>query len=126
LIGEKVLVQRFQDHIEVYFHGNLQLHAPWISREQGHSIDYRHIINWLVRKPGAFANYRYRTDLFPSEVFRWAYDALRNDLSSTAADREYLQILHHGAQTMECEVDRALRELRSKGLPPRLDRVLGA
>ena len=126
LIGERVDVRGYQDHIEVYFHGQLQLHAPWIGRDQGHYIDYRHIIYWLVRKPGAFANYRYRSDLFPTESFRWAYDALRDELSGIAADREYLQILHHGAQTMECEVERALRVLRSNGQVPRLDRVLGA
>jgi hypothetical protein len=24
-----------------------------------HRVDYRHIIDWLVRKPGAFENYRF-------------------------------------------------------------------
>ena len=34
-------------------------------------------MSWsLVRKPGAFAQYRYRDDLFPSLVFRQAYDLL--------------------------------------------------
>ena len=126
LIGERVDVRRYQDHMEVYFHGQLQLHVPWISRDQGHSIDYRHIIYWLARKPGAFANYRYRCDLFPTESFRWAYDALSAELGGIAADREYLQILHHAAQTMECEVEQALRLLRCNGQVPRLDRVLGA
>jgi hypothetical protein len=126
LIGETVDVHRYQDHMEVLFHGQIQLEAPWISRDQAHHIDYRHIIYWLVRKPGAFANYRYRSDMFPCESFRWAYDALSDELAGNAADREYLQILHHAAQTMECEVDQALRMMRCKGDVPRLDRVLGA
>ncbi len=42
-----------------------------------HRVDYRHIIDWLVRKPGAFENYRYREDLFPTSRFRMAYDALQ-------------------------------------------------
>jgi hypothetical protein len=42
-----------------------------------HRIDYRHMIDWLVRKPGAFENYRYRQDLFPTSWFRMAYDVLR-------------------------------------------------
>jgi len=41
------------------------------------AIDYRHVIWSLVRKPGAFAHYRYRDDLFPSLTFRRAYDALQ-------------------------------------------------
>jgi len=126
LIGEKVDVRRHQGHIEVYYHGELQLHAPWISRDQAHRIDYRHIIYWLVRKPGAFANYRYRSELFPTEAFRWAYDALRSELSENTADREYLQILHRCAQTMECEVAQALCILRCSGEVPRLDRVLAS
>ncbi len=42
-----------------------------------HRVDYRHIIDWLVRKPGAFENYRYREELFPTSRFRMASDALR-------------------------------------------------
>ena len=85
-----------------------QLTAPWISRDEGHHINYRHIIGWLVRKPGAFRHYRFREELFPSELFRWAWERLSESLSERAADREYLQILHHAAQTMQCEVEAVL------------------
>jgi len=34
-------------------------------------------IEWLMRKPGAFENYRYQEDLFPTSRFRMAYDALK-------------------------------------------------
>ena len=47
-------------------------------RGQGkHKIQYRHVIEWLLRKPGAFENYRYREDLFPTSRFRMAYDWLK-------------------------------------------------
>jgi hypothetical protein len=39
---------------------------------------YRHIIDWLVRKPGAFANYRYREHLLSSSQFRRVYDLLKS------------------------------------------------
>ena len=32
-------------------------------------MQYRHIIDWLVRKPGAFENYRCRDDLFSCSRF---------------------------------------------------------
>ena len=35
---------------------------PRLRGEDEHRIDYRHVIGWLVRKPGAFARYRYRED----------------------------------------------------------------
>jgi len=44
--------------------------------DRGAVIDFRHLITWLVRKPGAFAQYRWREAMFPSMPFRAAYDHL--------------------------------------------------
>ena len=65
----------------------------------------------LVQKPGAFARYRYREELFPSLAFRRAYDALTARLDSWKADLEYLRILHLAASTMERDVEQALGQL---------------
>ena len=127
LINERLRIRRYEDHIEIFYKELFQLEAPWIGRdEKSHHVNYRHIINWLVRKPGAFRNYRYHSDLFPTEVFRWAYDRLCDALNERNADREYLQILHHAAHSMECEVGRALNILRMQECIPRLDLVLTA
>ena len=48
-----------------------------------HRINYRHVIDWLVRKPGAFENYRYREDLFPTSRFRMAYDSLARTMHAS-------------------------------------------
>ena len=124
LIGHEVRVHRYMDRIEVYYHGERQLTAPWLRQEHQHHVNYRHVIGWLVRKPGAFARYRFREAFFPTEAFRWAHEALLEQLTERTAHREYLQILHHAAHTMECEVDAALRALRQHGCVPRLDTVL--
>jgi hypothetical protein len=124
LIGEKVQVRRYEEYIEVFFNGVFQLTAPWIPRDQGQCVNYRHLIGGLVRKPGAFSNYRFKSSLFPTEEFRWAYDALSNTLSERSANREYLQILHHAAQNMECEVVKVLRKIRGMQDIPRLNRIL--
>jgi hypothetical protein len=63
-----------------------------------------------VRKPGAFAAYRYREDLFPSLTFRRCYDALRVGRGDRA-DVEYVRILHLAASTSEADVVRALDAL---------------
>jgi len=126
LIGETVVARRYEDRLEVLYNDVPQLTAPWISREGGHQINYRHLVGWLVRKPGAFRRYRFREALFPSEVFRWAWENLSESLSERTADREYLQILHHAALTMQCEVEAVLLGMRRGGLLPRLDRVLEA
>jgi hypothetical protein len=73
----------------------------------------------LVRKPGAFAHYRYRDDLFPSLIFRRAYDALRSQLPERA-DSHYVRLLHLAASTAESEVETALGLLARPGHHPDL------
>jgi transposase len=125
LIGEKVRIRRYENHIEVVYKGVVQLEAPWIGRDgTRHHINYRHIISWLVRKSGAFRNYRYHADLFPTEAFRWAYDSLSEALNERNADREYLQILSHASKNMECEVNSALINIRACQCIPRLESVV--
>jgi hypothetical protein len=67
-----------------------------------------------VRKPGAFARYRYREDLFPTLTFRRAYAALR-DARGDRADVENVRVLHLAASTLEVDVERALEELLARG-----------
>jgi serine/threonine protein kinase len=102
--------------IEVLFAGRVVERMPRVREEGGHRVDYRHIIWSLVRKPGAFARYRYREDLFPSLVFRRAYDALRTNRGDRA-DVDYVRILHLAASTMEATVERRLSELLDRGQP---------
>ena len=81
-------------------------------RGQGeHKIQYRHVIEWLLRKPGAFENYRYREDLFPTSRFRMAYDWLKERCAVAKAAKEYLTILALAACDSETAVDEALRKL---------------
>ena len=59
---------------------------------------------------GAFARYRYREELFPTPVFREAYDAFVR-FRGERADVDYVRTLHLAASTLECTVAQALREL---------------
>jgi hypothetical protein len=52
---------------------------PRLVGKHKHRIDYHHLIWSLVRKPGAFAAYQYRDELFPTTTFRLAYDRLLTD-----------------------------------------------
>ena len=68
-----------------------------------------------MKKPGAFAHYRYREELFPTVVFRKAYDAIK--AQSERAEVEYVRILHLAASTMEALVEKALVVLLECGEP---------
>ena len=71
----------------------------------------------LVRKPGAFATYRYRQDLFPTLVFRRTYDRLCQT-GPIGADRAYLAVLALAAGLGESVVETALRMLLDAGRLP--------
>jgi hypothetical protein len=116
LIGHTVEVRLFPDEVEVYYEGQRTERMPRLRGQEEHRIDYRHVIWSLVRKPGAFARYRYREDLFPSLVFRRAYDALQGS-RGLRADVEYVRILHLAASTLEAHVEAALETLLTNGVP---------
>jgi hypothetical protein len=110
LIGAQVEARLYLDHVEVWYGQRKMEDLPRLRGRGKHRIDYRHIIEWLVRKPGAFENYRYQEDLFPTSRFRMAYDAL-HESTPLRSSKEYLKILKLAAETGEVQVDQALREL---------------
>jgi hypothetical protein len=122
LIGARLLVRVRAETLEVYAGTNKLLTMGRLLGRGRHRIDYRHVIWSLVRKPGAFANYRYRDELFPSLAFRRAYDALVT-ARPERADREYVRVLHLAASTAESEVEAALTLLLEHGTAPTLDAV---
>ncbi len=110
LIGHQVEVRQYSDFVEVYYHDQKVETMPRLRGESEARIDYRHIIWSLVRKPGAFARYRFREELFPTLTFRRAYDRLRGSRGDRA-EVEYVRILHLAASTLESQVETALRQL---------------
>ena len=114
LIGEEVEARLYPDSVEVIYAGETVCRMDRLRGTGNAWIDYRHVIFSLVRKPGAFARYRYREALFPSVVFRLAYDSLQKALGEKA-DAEYVRILHLAATTSESDVEEALSSLMARG-----------
>jgi len=103
------LTLEYFDTVEIFYGRHSILSVPKIP-VGGKCINYRHLIFYLLRKPGAFRNYQFRDELFPRTVFRQAYDQLlKND--DERADKEYLLILHQAAVGSENEVATALQIL---------------
>ncbi len=111
LIGQRVTVRVHEWHLEVYYRTHMVATIPRLIGEKQHHVNYRHVIDSLVRKPGGFRNYRYRDDLFPSLVFRRAWECLNQRQSPRKADLTYLRILRLAARKMESEVAAALERL---------------
>ncbi len=116
LLGHTVETRQHPTTVEVLYRGQVIETMPRLRGERDHRIDYRHIIGSLVRKPGAFARYRYREELFPSLTFRHAYDALCVT-HGERADVEYVRLLHLAATASERQVDATLTTLLRDAQP---------
>ena len=114
LIGEQVEARVHAEKVEIWYAGRQVEQMPRLRGRGKHRVDYRHIIDWLVRKPGAFENYRYREELFPTSRFRMAWDALR-ELAPLRANKRYLELLQVAAEEGEARADDALGSLLEQG-----------
>lgn len=110
LIGSKLVARVYENRI-VLLDGSVEVaQLPLGKSDRGAVIDFRHLIGHLLRKPGAFANYRWREELFPGPVYRAAYDHLER-CAPLAADRRYLEILKLAAEEGQTAVENALEHL---------------
>jgi hypothetical protein len=111
LIGHTVTVRVHEWHLEVYYGGKLMETLPRLIGSRKHHVNYRHLIDTLLRKPGGFRDYRYRDALFPRLVFRRAWEQLKQWYTPRQADLTYLRILNLAARNLEADVAAALEFL---------------
>jgi len=109
LIGLRVVVHIHEWHLEVYYHQKRVETIPRLLGKGQHYVNYRHVIDSLLSKPGGFRHYRYRDDLFPCLVFRKAWERLDAWHAPRKADLSYLRILKLAARHLESEVATALQ-----------------
>jgi transposase len=107
----------------ILFYNNKQLQCmPRMHDDKLAGINYRHIIDSLVRKPSAFANYRYHEALFPRLCFRKAYDLLKKS-RPVSADKCYLKLLQLAKIQSEQQVSDAISLLLEENQVPTPDAV---
>lgn len=121
LIGAMVQARISEAELELRYDGIEVARYPRTIGRQAR-IDYRHVIASLARKPGAFAGYLYREEMFPRAVFRQAYDRLRA-ADEPRADRDYLGVLLLAAERGEEDVAAALGAMLREGTVPRPQEV---
>lgn len=72
LIGHRLMVRQYAEHIECWLGGQCVLSRPRArpgdGQRHGRAIDYRHLVGALKRKPGAFARWVLRDAAFPRAV----------------------------------------------------------
>ena len=111
-IGKKVHLRIYSDRIELWYAGNKKLDMPRLIGKKQVFFDFRHVIDTLVRKPNAFANYQFRQELYPTQNFRLAFDAACAQQGERDGIRTYLKLLylakHVGLETVQRELAYAL------------------
>jgi hypothetical protein len=110
----EVVARLHADRVEIYFAGQRVAEMERLRGKGKVRLNYRHVIGALVRKPGAFERYRFREELFPSTVFRQAYDRLLEE-DRAGASRRYLEILQWAAEHSESAMEQALGEFLGEG-----------
>ncbi len=114
-IGLPMEVRIHQDHLELWYKNECVERMP---RQLGYgkeAIDFRHVIDSLVRKPGAFVNYKYVNHMYPTTRFRMAYDALLKNTTEASAVKQYLKLLYAAKHEGLDVVDDALRWFLTTG-----------
>jgi len=123
LMRYEVVVRLHAERVEIYFAGQRVAEMERLRGQGKARINYRHVIGSLVKKPGAFENYRYREEMFPTTVFRQAYDLLQQE-DARHASRRYLKILEWAATNSESSMEQSLRELLDAGEELDFDRLV--
>lgn len=130
LIGHTLRVELYEARLKVYLGREFLFELPRLRGDRGAWVDFRHVIAPLLRKPGAFRHYRHREALYPSPVFRAAYDRLVRDHGERPGVIEYLQVLKLAADTSVERVETFLgqqlaaagkwraRQVREELMPP--------
>lgn len=117
LIGQELKVEVYERELRLYSGRELLLVLPRQGGDRGVVLDYRHVIDHLLRKPGAFERYRYREQLFPSRSFRQAHDHLVGKHGQRGGAVEYLRLLKLASEVGESDIEVMLADYLTPPYP---------
>lgn len=126
LIGHRPKFRIYPERIEAWLGGvcvfqSVRGVVP-AGKQRGKQIDYRHLVPALKRKPGAFARWALRDDMFPRTEYRQTWERLIEQLPERQACKIMVGLLDLAVRGA-CEVQLAqlLGERLRAGILPELD-----
>jgi hypothetical protein len=115
LIGHRLMVRQYAQHVEGWLGGqcvvSLPRARPLQGQRVGRSIDYRHLVGALKRKPGAFARWVLRDASFPRAVYRQTWERLIAQRPEREACKTMVGLLALAADGHEAQLAQELEQL---------------
>lgn len=125
LIGHRLSVRMYADRVECHLSGQRVFECPRAIRSNGQrharQIDYRHLVENLKRKPGAFARWVFRDDVFPRSIYRQTWENLSAQLPERQACKVIVGLLALAAQGHEAALAVELEHVHARKELPDLD-----
>jgi hypothetical protein len=125
LIGHRLGVRVYAGHVECYLGGQRVFECPRAIRRAGERharrIDYRHMVENLKRKPGAFTRWVFRDDVFPRMIYRQTWEKLSAQLPERQACKIIVGLLALAADGHEAALALELEDLHARNELPDLD-----
>jgi len=107
MIGQRLKVRVYDDRIEPYLGDRCVLQTPRLrptaEEPRPKSIDYRHLLPALKRKPAALVRWRLRDAMFPRSEYAVAWQRLIRELPERKAAKVMVELLDLAA-SHGCEV----------------------
>ncbi|MHB8148510.1 MAG: IS21 family transposase [Vulcanimicrobiaceae bacterium] len=124
LIGHRLIVRLYTERLECWLGGERVLECPRATCRGGQRhprrIDYRHMIENLKRKPGAFARWVFRDDVFPQAIYRSTWETVNGALPEREACKIMVGLLALAADGHEAELALELERLAERNEIPNL------
>lgn len=115
LIGHRLMVRQYAQHIECWLGGQCVLQRPRAMPRDGQrharDIDYRHLVAALKRKPGAFARWVMRDAAFPRAEYRQTWERLIAVRPEREACKTMVGLLALAADGHEAQLASELQQL---------------
>jgi hypothetical protein len=97
LIGSRLRVQVYDNRLALYLGHELtytleRVYAQGSSRKR--SVNYKHVIDALVKKPQAFRCSQWRDELLPNEDYRCIWQYVNGNMKADDACRYIVRVLH--------------------------------
>lgn len=127
LIGHRIMVRLYPSHIEVWHGGQRIIQRPKAIVRTGRTrpshIDYRDLVGALKMKPGAFARWTLRDEVFPREVYRLTWERLSQRCAERHACKTMVGLLGLAADGHEAQLAAMLQELIAQDELPDLEEL---